>query len=158
MKYYALSALLAVAVVVLIGCTGCDSNPGNTTVDLSTDRTLLCNELGWVAQEDGYTVKDYNRVERDIYFLSVKDNTESNGQFYCTLYSEGSSEDTPLNYLTQGTVTFDGSNVTIEFMYIGTYSLRITASSEDSQPVLSLTAISDEAPIDKMYFSLSGGI
>jgi hypothetical protein len=153
MKYYALIALLAVAVLVLIGCTGCDSNPGNTTVDLSTDRALLCNELGWVAQEDDYDVKIWDGSVRSISSFKVICLTDINGQLLCGV----GCEDELIIYLDQGKLNFDGNSVTASFDHFGDYSIRITANSEDPQPVLSLTALSDEAPIDKMYFSLSGG-
>jgi hypothetical protein len=66
-------------------------------------------------------------------------------------------EDELIIYLDQGKLNFDGNSVTASFDHFGDYSIRITANSEDPQPVLSLTALSDDAPIDKMYFSLSGG-
>lgn len=152
MKYYALIALLAVAVLVLIGCTGCDSNPGNTTVDLSTDRTLLCNELGWVAQEDDYVVRNWEG-EKIVDAFRIEDFTANNG----TLQGALIDDDTTNYEIDKGTVTFENNEVTIDFQNYGPYTIRITANSEDPQPVLSLTALSDDAPIDKMYFSLSGG-
>ena len=149
MKFYALMALLGVAIVVLIGCTGCDSNPQETGIDLTTDRLLLFNPGGWRAQEDTYSLET-RRGLKQITYLTIEE-VESTGMVLCRLL-----DDTPTT-IDSGWVIIEEDSVTVDFGLCGPYSIRITANGQEAEPDFSLTCLDEEALLPKMYFSLGGG-
>ncbi|MFA7018454.1 MAG: hypothetical protein WC239_05680 [Sphaerochaetaceae bacterium] len=139
MKNRALLALILIMVLVLIGCTGCDSDP--KSVDLTQTREILTNSEGWVAQEE-YVFE----TGEEYYKILVTSLHPQNITVYNVVIM-GSNEvpvDMARIEYTEAGVTFKSD--------VGSYSLRITSEADTSNPVLTLTSASGE----KMYFSMGG--
>ena len=149
MKRYALMALVVISIIVLMGCTGCDANPQGSSIDLTGDRTLLCNPLGWVAQEDTYEMLDFVKMPRTVHSVEMHTN-EYVGLIVCELL-DSSGDQIQANYINEeeGPPFVDFST--------GSFSIRITASDEGSQPTLTLKNLDPDADLATMYFSLAGG-
>ncbi len=64
--------LILLTILLLSSCTGCDNTPANTTLDLSSDRTILMGTL-WEAQET-YTVNSRVWAVMDVNSLGDPDN------------------------------------------------------------------------------------
>lgn len=149
MKPHALMALLVLSILVLIGCTGCDSDPnGSTGIDLTGDRNLLCNPEGWSAQEDTYLINDRFGTPHAVDRLKIEE--QDNGLIACRLYDSNEFQ------LDIGNLEITEEHVVMTLQRSGRYTVRITASNEEANPDLSLTSLEDEPSLGKMYFSLGG--
>lgn len=149
MKRYALMALLVISIIVLMGCTGCDADPQGSSIDLTGDRTLLCNPLGWVAQEDTYEMLDFAQRPRTVHSVEMRNN-EYAGLIVCELLD-------PLERQIHAKYINEEEGPPFVDFPIGSFSIRITASDEDSQPTLTLKNLDPDADLATMYFSLGGG-
>lgn len=149
MNRYALMALLLISIIVLMGCTGCDADPQGSGIDLTGDRTLLCNPLGWVAQEDSYEMLDFFGIPRTVHSIELRDN-QYVGLIVCEVLDASGNE------MQKEYVNEEEGSLFVDFKS-GSFSIRITASDEDSQPTLTLKHVDSDADMATMYFSLAGG-
>ena len=150
MKTKAFCALIALSVLVLIGCTACDNDPTSGSIDLTEDRLLLCNPAGWDIQEhsDAYAVGPGEGVPVDhLMFIA---NTENPDIVACQANNGA-------NVIDGGFIDFTGDIPIVTLSQGGAYRLKITTNPDESNPVLSLKAADSTALVDEMYFSLGGG-
>ncbi len=151
MKKHVFYAMMILLILILVGCTACDNDSSSGSVDLTTERGLLCSPEGWVAQESTYEYYDDDNdlcVVEALEFIPPEAKTDP---IRCEVISQGDTGDI-------GIVDGTEEEPYVVFSYgLGSYAIRITASNVDAEPDLTLTAIDDDAHIDKMYFSLQGG-
>ncbi len=152
MKLRILCALVALSVLVLIGCTACDSDPAASAgLDPAEHLDVLCCPTGWHAMEDSYTFNDgYDDFQLEGITLR-QTGTEEEPVFLCT------AENPDDEVFDGGEVGFASDGAVAHFDQIGSYTLKLTTNPDESELVLSLTALDESAAFNKLYFSLEGG-
>ena len=151
MKKQVSYAMMMVLLLILVGCTACENNPSSGSVDLTTERSLLCAPDGWVAQESTYDYIDDEGELCTVDELLIIESDSNSGSLMCYVRSDGNVCDVGAIGGTEQepVVTFYGN--------LGSYVIRITASNAEAPPDFTLTAIDETAQMEKMYFSLIGG-
>ena len=151
MKNHALGALVALSVLIVIGCTACESDPSAATgLNISENLEILCCPTGWYAMEDTYSFNDGYETY-DLHRIIIQSSMADADSLTCFVRSP--SDDT----FDAGPVTCTDTLAVVSLSQMGAYTLKITTRPDESDMVLSLTAADDGTVFDKLYFSLEGG-
>lgn len=133
-----LVCLVVIAVCMLWGCTGCESE--NATVDVTQDRAILTGSR-WIAQESYIIGSKQWRV------MAISQSSETNNLFQVSMYPNT----TTIRSNQSGTIVYEGEHVEFSTIVSGIqalYTVKITIGP-DGSVVCTLT----DSDSRKMFFS-----